>query len=440
MLPLRGRRKALAALAAALTACCTAGPVTSEAPAPSTAPRPLATAPAPVSAPDPAGDPVPVPAVATASRHEGPLAAFYEALAALERGERKEHVRVLWLGDSHAQADFWPDALRRALQQRFGNGGPGFLHVGMDAYRHAGVRFELVGKWRMRPKKPSSVEPWGDGAFGLGGILNAGWQGKRAAIVELTDERLAGKPLVFDLCYKLATTEDSFKLAIAGGAEQSFAGAGAALGTLVHHEVRASALKLVLSPEAGRPDFCGLVVETDPAAGAGVVVDNLGINGARYATALAWNEGAWAAEVARRAPELFIFEYGGNEASDLLSQTEQYKKDALALIGRARRTRPGAACLVVGPSDRADAESRIPPIVEAMRAAATEAGCAFFDTYAVMGGQGSLRIWRDADKAADDGIHLKPRGYAELGALFVAEVMAGYRGTPGGSGATASAP
>ncbi|HKX39416.1 MAG TPA: hypothetical protein VJN20_12230, partial [Burkholderiales bacterium] len=62
--------------------------------------------------------------------HEGPLANFYDALSALDRGERKEHVRIAWLGDSHAQADFWTGYLRRALQKRFGNGGPGFVHLG----------------------------------------------------------------------------------------------------------------------------------------------------------------------------------------------------------------------------------------------------------------------------------------------------------------------
>ena len=52
-----------------------------------------------------------------------------------------------------------------------------------------------------------------------------------------------------------------------------------------------------------------MVVETDPAQGPGVVLDNLGINGARYGTALAWNEQAWAEAVKRRPPpELFVFE------------------------------------------------------------------------------------------------------------------------------------
>jgi lysophospholipase L1-like esterase len=433
-------RAALVALAA--LAACTAGPVNEAPPTAHPKPAPSAPVPVPVPVPEkapPPTEPAPQPQPA---KHEGPLAHFYDALAELESHTRNDHLRILWLGDSHAQADFWPDALRRALQTRFGNGGPGFLHVGMDAYRHAGVHFELEGSWRMRPKKPSTTLAWSDGAFGLGGILNAGWQGKRIATVELTDERLAGKKLVYDLCYKPGTADDKFTFELrapTGPTTETFPEGAPQLGVLEHHVLHGDALQLALSPSAGRPDFCGLVIETDPADGAGVVLDNLGINGARYATALAWNEASWATEVRRRQPELFIFEYGGNEASDVASNTAHYEKTALDLIARAQRIRPEASCLVVGPSDRVDAEDRIPPIVDVLREAATLRGCAFFDTWAVMGGKGSLRIWRDADKAADDGIHLKPKGYAELGALFVAEVMAGYHAPPQ-AGVAASTP
>jgi len=179
-------------------------------------------------------------------------------------------------------------------------------------------------------------------------------------------------------------------------------------------------------PTNGRSDFCGVVIETDPAEHPGVVLDNLGINGARYGTALAWNEAAWAEEVKRRDPELFIFEYGGNEAGDGIIKPREYRQQALELIARAKRIQPGAACLVIGPADRADAESKIPPIRNVIREAAAEAECQFWDTYDKMGGRGSLRTWRDDDRAAPDGVHLRPKGYAELGALLLSDLMAGY--------------
>jgi lysophospholipase L1-like esterase len=339
-------------------------------------------------------------------------------------------VRIAWLGDSHAQADFWPDALRRGLQQRFGSAGPGFVHLGFEAYRHAGVKIDILGSWRMRPKQPSSVEPWGDGAFGLGGILHAGWGvERRRASVELTDERLAGRRLRWDLCYKYGLPADRFRVQLGDGAEQVFAVKGEEeIGKLEHVELEARGLaKLTVLVDDGRPDFCGLTVETFADEHPGVVLDNLGINGARYGTALAWNEQSWAAEVLRRTPDLFILEYGGNEAGDRPNTPARYAEQALELWARARRIRADASCLMIGPSERIDAGANVPPVVAALEGAAGEAGCMFWNTYQVMGGKGSIERWQEDERAAPDGVHLKPKGYAEVGALLLGDLMAGYR-------------
>ncbi|MEM9876958.1 MAG: GDSL-type esterase/lipase family protein [Myxococcota bacterium] len=365
---------------------------------------------------------------------EGPLGTFYRALADLERGRRRDHVRVAWLGDSHAQADFWPDAIRVGLQRRFGAGGPGFLHVGFKGYRQSRVRFDIRGRWRMRPKSPSTVESWGDGAFGLGGILHAGFADYRAVTVALEDPSLHDKALRWDLCYKHGLDADAFRITLGTEPPETFRPSeDAPVGRLAHTVRRSEEpATFQLRILSGRPDFCGLVVETDvETERPGVVLDNLGINGARYGTALAWNEGAWAQELARRpAPELFIFEYGGNEASDAVVTPERYRQQALELIARARRVRGDASCLVIAPSDRVDAEAKIPPIVAALAEAATEAGCAFWNTYEVMGGRGSLRRWRDDARAAPDGIHLTPKGYAQVGALLLQDLMSDYRRRP----------
>ncbi len=365
---------------------------------------------------------------APAAPHTGPLATFYDGLRALERGTRNRHLRVMWLGDSHAQADFWTGFLRTALQKRFGHGGPGFVHLGFKAYRHEGVDTEIKGSWRMRPKMPSTVDTWGDGAFGLGGILHAGYAGARRASLTVTDERLADRKLTWDLCFKYGLAYDRFRLQVGDGEQEILeAGGQEAVGTIQHLTRVATGLAtLEVVPTNGRPDFCGVTIETDPSEHPGVVLDNLGINGARYGTALAWNEAAWAQEVKRRAPELFIFEYGGNEASDGIIKPQDYRKQALELIARTKRIQPRASCLVIGPADRADAESKIPPIRTVIREAAAEAGCQFWDTYEKMGGRGSLRSWRDDDRAAPDGVHLRPKGYAEVGALLLSDLMAGY--------------
>jgi lysophospholipase L1-like esterase len=371
------------------------------------------------------------PAIASGPPARGAeLARFHAALRALERGGRASHVRIVWLGDSHAQADFWTGTLRTHLQKRFGNGGPGFVHVGFKHYRHDAVALTIDGKWKTRPKAPSATKTVSDGIFGLGGAMTSGFDESPRASVEVTDATLPPKLLV-DLCYRLPTPADQAAVTVTGARRVNLKATAAEPAGPLRHLVLKSDVptKVDVLPTSGRPELCGVVIETDPAIKPGVVLDTLGLNGARYATALAWNEESWGAELARRAPDLVILEYGTNEAGDHNVDPVVYGKRLTKLVARIRKVKPDVDVVVVGPSDRADTEPRIPPIRDALRAAAAENGCWFWDTYNVMGGKGSMRTWRDdkPPRAAKDGVHLVIRGYRELGDKLFADLMRGYK-------------
>src|SRR6185295_11830392 len=98
------------------------------------------------------------------------LERFDRALAALEAKSRRDHVRVLWLGDSHTAADFMTGALRRKLSLRFGAGGPGLVRLGTSPYRHDGVKLVREGRWRLEPDPPSRRTVEGDTALGYFGM------------------------------------------------------------------------------------------------------------------------------------------------------------------------------------------------------------------------------------------------------------------------------
>ena len=357
------------------------------------------------------------------------LARFHAALRALEQGARARHVRVSWLGDSHAQADFWTGTLRTHLQKRFGNGGPGFVHIGFKNYRHNGVLATVNGKWKLRPKAPSSQKPFGDGIFGLGGVLTSGYDEGPRASLDVTDTSLTSK-LFVDVCYRLPEDTDTAAVTVTGSRRVNLKATAAEPPGKLRHLLLESDVpaKIDVLPTSGRPEFCGVVIETDPSAKPGVVLDTLGLNGARYSTALAWNEASWGAELARREPDLVVLEYGTNEAGDHNTSPSVYGQRLIALVSRIRKVKPDVDIVIVGPSDRADTEPRIPPIRDALRDAAAKSGCWFWDTYSAMGGQGSMRVWRDdaPPRAAKDGIHLLIRGYRELGDRLFADLMQGY--------------
>lgn len=367
------------------------------------------------------------------------LARFYAALRGLSAHERKSHVRVFWMGDSHAQADFWSGALRTALQARFGDGGPGFMHLGYKDYRHDGAKFTIHGKWRMRPKKPSGVKREADGVFGLGGIAMGGTADSPSAKVELTGT-LPSAPL-FDFAYRMKEPHDKIRVEASGvsaltltvtkdepeGALRHATFRGA-LPEPADGATEAPRVEFRALPSKGSPDFLGVVVEADPATNPGVVLDTLGINGARYATALAWDDGSWEAEVTRRPPDLVIFEYGTNEAGDHATKYDKLGGQVDALLKRVRAASPNADCLLVSATDRVDAEESVPKVNVELEAAAKRLGCYWFDAYERMGGKGAMGRMRDEDapRAQPDGIHMTIKGYREFGKVLFDAIMSGY--------------
>lgn len=383
----------------------------------------------------------PLPAAALKKR-TGELARFYSALDGLENHTRKEHVRILWLGDSHGQADFWSGRLRSALQKRFGNGGPGFVYIAFKGYRHDGVEVAIKDKWQMLPRGPSTSVPTADGIFGLGGVLTSPKNAGASASVEVMDSTLP-KKLQWDLCYRLSKPTDVVSVSLPGYPDFTLRHpAGAAMPEkppLLHASFTTDTAvqvakpknkgpRLTVSPGSGYPAFCGVSIETDPAESPGVVLDTLGINGARYTTALAWDEEAWVSEYVRRSPSLVIFEYGTNEAGDVGVKAETYADKVGKLVARIRKKKPDTDCVVLAPTERADQEERSARVRDILRDAARANVCAFWDTIATMGGKGAMRAWRDANppRGAKDGIHLTVRGYFELGDKLAVDLLKKY--------------
>lgn len=356
------------------------------------------------------------------------LARFHAALRGLEQKTRKSHVRVYWMGDSHAQADFWSGTVREALQSRFGAAGPGFLHLGYKDYRHDGVKLDIEGRWRMRPKKPAGVKTDGDGVVGLGGFLMGGYKDQPRAQVELSTT-LPSKDVTYDFCYRLEKPDDAIDLTVDGKRTTLSASKAEPAGVVRHALLRGpNPGAFAARPTSGSPSFCGVAIETDPAEAPGVVLDTLGINGARYATALSWDEKAWEAEVARRPPDLVVLEYGTNEVGDPSPAYASTGKDEEALLARIRKVKPDVDCVVVSATDRADAEAHLAPMNESLRAAAKRSGCFYFDAYGILGGEGATSRMREESppRAQKDGIHLTIKGYRELGKATVDALMNGY--------------
>lgn len=345
---------------------------------------------------------------------------------------------MLWMGDSHAAADFWPDAVRKPLQSRYGTGGPGFLFVGLGIYRHAGVKLGRDGSFHVQPRQPSLWLRQDDGVFGLGGMRVVPVDAKSRATLELTADavRSAAK---WDLSYRLPSDRSRFRVRVEGGESRVVDAKSGTVGAIQHLEWQtAPGATVIVDGAEGEPQIFGVAVEsTTP----GVVVDTLGINGARIGTPLAWEGEPWIAEVARRHPSLVVLAYGTNEVGDQVAP-HRYGPELESLVARVRQASPGVDCLIVGPTDReGPGWTPMPRVVEieaVERMTAQRVGCAFFSAYDAMGGEGSLKRWagQSPPLAGSDHVHLTPRGYGELGGAM-ARVVLGEG--PGGGAVVAPA-
>jgi lysophospholipase L1-like esterase len=350
----------------------------------------------------------------------GPLSNFFDALRQLSTGARAQHVRVLWLGDSHTNADFMSGRVRAALSERFGDGGPGFVRIATKPYRHEGLKTARDGAWNVDPDPPARRAVQDDGVFGIGGTRAVPGPGAIwSAQVVAARPGVADDVARFELSYTLPG-DASFELELGdkrlrvdATSSKDVAASG------ISHLSLSGKLtsSLTLRPHRGRPRLFGLIIEQS--ARLGVVVDTSGIDGARLETPLAWNEPAFVAEVARRAPELFVLAYGTNEAFDR-TRVEKYAPQLAELVRRVRAGAPHASCLVLGPTDAPLGDGSVARVAEVsavLGSASAALGCSFVGLQRLMGGEGSFARGMKAKPrlAQPDRLHLTPRGYQELG-------------------------
>jgi lysophospholipase L1-like esterase len=166
----------------------------------------------------------------------------------------------------------------------------------------------------------------------------------------------------------------------------------------------------------------------------GVVLDAIGIQGARIRFLDKQDDAHWAEQLKLRDPNLIVYQFGANESGDgyAYSMTD-YHATMKAVLEQAKRAVPGAGCLVLAAMDRARKQGEelitvpiIPHIVKEQEATAREVGCAFWNTYQAMGGRGSMATWVRRGRAQADLTH--PNGYGAeiIGKWLYGALMQGF--------------
>lgn len=374
-------------------------PVAEPVPSPTLLPAAVAAAPLP---------PVPARPPAVSVPLEVPVGAldtWFKALLAAERGEPGV-VRALHWGDSTIAADVMLEVVRHRLQDRFGVGGPGFLAVHVDPrwnIRHDIARW-TEGDWE------SLTIAWGGADqpyYGLGGTLAVSATTGKATLGDRKMPATEANPkpgryplAVIDVYYQLRPGGGSLYVKPKGAPAVTLSTASGSVGDAFRRLDVPAGADTVYLQATGRVGVYGVALET---AGPGVTWENLGVAASSQASMLRQGRNHLQRQVERRQPHLLVYQTGGNEVGfPTLSkgEGEEYLATYLDVLQRVRAGAPLASCLVVSPLDQATRERGqvvSKPLLDRMvvlqREAARQAGCAFWEARAVMGGEGGFAKW-----------------------------------------------
>jgi len=356
------------------------------------------------------------------------LKPFFQALWRTESKQAGAVTRILHYGDSPVTADSITADVRSLMQETFGDAGHGFILIAKPWawYGHRGVEVSAKG-WRI---EAASQSPTRDGLHGLGGVNFQGSTGASSRFVLKEDH---------------ARMEIQYLRQPAGGVIQIVA-SGKAIDTIdTNGSDKQAAFQTVSLPEGAR--FIELSVASGTVRlfgvsfernGPGVIYNSLGLNGGQVQVVVRYFEkNQWTEQLQHQKPDLVVVNYGTNESKYGDYIERYYLGELREVIRRIKSAVPNAAVLVMSPMDRAERDANhdivtlptIPRLVGFQRQIAAETGCAFFNTFQAMGGEGTMARWWDSQPrlVTADFTHPLPAGARKVGVLLYQALENSYR-------------
>lgn len=359
----------------------------------------------------------------------GELDVFFAALAETDAGLPGRVTRIVHWGDSAIGMDGIPGAIRRRMQNRFGDAGHGFhlMAPPNSSYLHREVRFRHNGGWDhcfviMRCKK--------DGHYGLGGATFSSTGGAESTFAP-HPERSGGRVSRFEVWYAAQPHGGRLRLRVDRGEPIVVDTQAGALEDRWHAiDVEDGPHKLEVRAN-GRTRIYGVTMERE---GPGVVWDSLELVGSFTSRMLAYDGGHLRRQLEHRKADLVVLTFGGNDMIRKIEMSE-YAEEYRRVIRHLRQARPEMSCMVMAPLDhgvrkgvRIESLPVVAKMVAAQRDAARAEGCAFFDTVAAMGGEGSAGRWfhHEPRLMGGDLGHATTKGHQVIGEAVHRAILEAY--------------
>lgn len=337
-------------------------------------------------------------------------------------------VQIMHIGDSHIQAGFWSVTIMNRLQQTFGSAGRGLIFPLKLA--RTNEPYDYLIKSESRWDKSLCVQRSHKIPLGIGGLS-----------IQAEDEHFT-----FDIIsYARQANDHSFNKV-----------------TVFHHE-KAPDLKVVnadvsfqrgsdqypfttvyrLNKRVNRISFASIPDEkADSAIYYGFNLENgrdgilyhaIGLNGAQFRHYASVH--SFASQMAVLTPQLFIFSLGTNEAFRGRIIEKTFFAEIDRIINPIRAANPHAQIIITIPPDCLEggvkksrkSNANIASIRKYLLHYADIRQYAYWDLYALLGGDNSANRLYTAGYLASDGVHLKKDGYTMIGNLFYDALINYYK-------------
>jgi lysophospholipase L1-like esterase len=358
---------------------------------------------------------------------ESGLEQFFSQLDGL-RTHHTGVVNILHIGDSHLQADFLTNVLRKNFQYEFGNAGRGLvvpLHVARTNEPHT---FKTICDTVWESKRctfPDQPLP-----IGIGGVTVRNAHPGRKITVQIRSDSSLGYQ--FDrvrlFCLR---DEHSFDYRILDDS-------GAVLGTAQASGISDSQSPITVQlPELNDQFTLEPVRTADQQNHAtlfgfslengqpGVLYHTVGVNGAQYSH---YKAATYFAEQTKGlAPNLIVISLGTNEAFAPRLTGEEFYSQIDGLVQSLRKANPEASILLTTPADsfKSYRRRRVPnpkmaEVRETILRYATDHQLPCWDLYGITG---PATYWQKNHLIQRDGVHYTRQGYELQGRLLYDALM-----------------
>lgn len=340
----------------------------------------------------------------------------------------RDKVRIVHIGDSHLQADFFSGAFRKRLQTFFlgAMGGRGFIFPYKVAETNNPLNYSVAstGQW----EHCRNVEKERSCPLGLSGISVKTADPGATITISISDPNLPGydfdKLMVFhrfdkaEMQVGVAQREKLKRI-------QDFPEKGYTLFEFTGNLEKVTLKLKQTAPEQKEFTLYGLNFDSNDS---GIIYHTIGVNGAKFESYVSCEY--FIPHLEALQPDWVIVSLGTNDCYTNVFNAGDFSKQVDSLLHNIQQAAPNAAILLTTPGDhrikKGPVNENVALAGSILKQKAKEYNISSWDFYSVMGGSGSIDGWRHFGLAHTDYLHYTQAGYDYQAQLFFVAFLKAY--------------